>query len=147
MGDLHFLKKILFFYLPRESASLKHFTKEPNGYKDSSLLRREWHFGGPQTSYSASLDVPLCSDVVLPPSRESFGVGASWQKISFGKKGAKRKNFIVSEHFLGHHFGLFHKMWVYLFWDWQISSWGQVVRLTHFDFFCNAANEIKLTLD
>jgi len=83
----------------------------------------------------------------LPPSRESFGVGASWQKISFGKKGAKRKNFIVSEHFLGHHFGLFHKMWVYLFWDWQISSWGQVVRLTHFDFFCNAANEIKLTLD
>lgn len=71
----------------------------------------------------------------LPPSRESFGVGASWQKISFGKKGAKRKNFIVSEHFLGHHFGLFHKMWVYLFWDWQISSWGQVVRLTHFDFF------------
>ena len=46
------------------------------------------------------------------------------RKSHLVKKGAKRKNFIVSEHFLGHHFGLFHKMWVYLFWDWQISSWG-----------------------
>ena len=78
----------------------------------------------------------LCALMLfLPPSRESFGVGASWQKISFGKKGAKRKNFIVSEHFLGHHFGLFHKMWVYLFWDWQISSWGTGGSIDSFRFF------------
>ena len=92
-GLFAFLEEnIIIFYLPRESASLKHFTKEPNGYKDSSLLRREWHFGGPQTSYSASLDVPLCSDVVfyLPQGNPSVWVLVD-RKSHLVKKGPSEK--------------------------------------------------------
>jgi len=31
------------------------------------------------------------------------------------------EKLLVAEHFSSHHFGLFRKMWVYLFWNWQIG--------------------------
>lgn len=124
IDDLHFLIKILFPLFTERICQSQTFYKGTKWISRLKLASKRVAFRRPQNLiYSVYFKMSLYALMLfLPPSRESFGVGAIWQKISFGKKGAKRKSFIVSEHFLGHHFGLFHKMWVCLFWDWQISS-------------------------